>query len=67
MSDPVLEALNRAAEEMSPADIDVVIAYLRKTKKSFDFGAKPKKEGADVDLTKILNIGRSNESVERRD
>jgi len=64
MADPVLEALNRAAEELSPADIDNVIAYLRRTKKSSDSGAKPKKEGADVDLTKILKI--SAEPVERR-
>jgi len=56
MQDPILEALNRSAEEVTPQDIDQIIAYLRKSKKDFESGAKPKKEGG-IDLMKALNIG----------
>ncbi|HEX9613646.1 MAG TPA: hypothetical protein VGA05_08530 [Candidatus Bathyarchaeia archaeon] len=56
MNDPVLEALNRSAEEVTPQDIDQIIAYLRKSKKDFESGAKPKKKGG-IDLMKALNIG----------
>lgn len=57
MNDPILEALNRAAEEMSPADIDAVIAHLRKTKLAYDRGEKPKKEGQIDNLAEVLGIG----------
>lgn len=56
MNDPVLEALNRAAEEVTPQDLDKIILYLRKSKKDYESGAKPKKEG-EVDLIKALGIG----------
>ena len=48
MSDPVLEALNRAADEVTPEDIDTIIAYLRKARRDFDGGIKPKKETPDL-------------------
>jgi len=48
MSDPVLEALNRAADEVTPEDIDTIIAYLRKSRRDFDAGLKPKKETPDL-------------------
>ena len=48
MSDPVLEALNRAADEVSPQDLDTIIDYLRKARRDFDAGVKPKKEGPDL-------------------
>lgn len=52
MSDPVLEALNRAAEEVTPADIDKIIAYLRKARTG---GKAPTKSGAEpVDLVEKL-------------
>lgn len=41
--DLVLEALNRAAEEMGAEDIDRVINYLRKGHQAFEKGDKPKK------------------------
>jgi hypothetical protein len=56
MQDPVLEALSRAAEEVTPDDLDNIIAYLRKSKKDYESGAKPKKDG-EIDLLKTLNIG----------
>jgi len=49
MSDPVLEALNRAAEERTPEDVERVIAYLRKTRQNHDAGIKTKKE-TDISL-----------------
>jgi hypothetical protein len=55
MTDPVLEALNRAAEEVTPADIDIVIDYLRKAKGQWDRGEKPKKNDAPG-LDKLLNL-----------
>lgn len=51
--DPVLEALNRAAEECSPQDIDNVIAYLRKSRAAWENGEKPKKNDAPA-LTDLL-------------
>ena len=55
MSDPVLEALNRAAEEVTPADLDRIIAHLRKHRKDYEAGVKPKKAD-DIDLVKALKI-----------
>jgi hypothetical protein len=52
--DPVFEALNRAAEEVSPQDIDDIIAYLRRSRKDYESGVKPKKE--EVNLVKALHI-----------
>jgi len=43
MSDPVFEALNRAAEEVTPSDLDYSIAHLRKHRKDYEAGVKPKK------------------------
>jgi hypothetical protein len=57
MNDPVFEALNRAAEEVTPQDIDDIIAYLRKSRKDYESGVKPKKE--EVDLVKALKIETS--------
>ena len=54
MSDPVFEALNRAAEEVTPQDIDDIIAYLRRSRKDYESGVKPKKE--EVNLVKALQI-----------
>jgi hypothetical protein len=64
MNDPVLEALNRAADEVSPEDIDQIIAYLRKTRQNFELGIKPKKEGAvsTEEVLNKLNLG-SNRSI----
>lgn len=58
MSDPVLEALNRAADETTPEDIERIIAYLRKSRAQYEGGAKPKKEGAASaeELIKALAI-----------
>ncbi len=55
MSDPVLEALNRAAEEVTPSDLDHIIAHLRKHRKDYEGGVKPKKVD-DIDLVKALDI-----------
>jgi len=57
MNDPVFEALNRAAEEVSPQDIDDIIAYLRRSRKDYESGVKPKKE--EVNLVKALKIETS--------
>lgn len=59
MNDPVLEALNRAAEEVTPADVDQVIAYLRKTRQNYESGVKPKKEGeiSRAEIMAKLKIG----------
>jgi hypothetical protein len=54
MNDPVFEALNRAAEEVTPQDIDDIIAYLRRSRKDYESGVKPKKE--EVNLVKALQI-----------
>jgi hypothetical protein len=54
MDDPVLEALNRAADEVTPVDIDNIIAYLRKQRANFEAGVKPKKE--TVNLVEALKI-----------
>jgi hypothetical protein len=57
MNDPVFEALNRAAEEVTPKDIDDIIAYLRRSRKDYESGVKPKKE--EVNLVKALKIETS--------
>jgi hypothetical protein len=59
MNDPILEALNRAAEELTPQDIDTLIAYYRKTRSQYESGAKPKKEGevSKEELMAKLNLG----------
>jgi len=54
MNDSVFEALNRAADEVTPQDIDDIIAYLRKSRKDYESGVKPKKE--EVNLVKALQI-----------
>lgn len=47
--DPVLEALNRSASEMTPEDIDKVIAYLRRSHHAHEKGEKaPKAEGTSL-------------------
>lgn len=50
MDDPILEALNRRAEEMTPEDIDRVIAYLRKGHQAHEKGEK----GAKPDASNLL-------------
>ncbi len=57
MNDPVFEALNRAADEVSPQDIDDIIAHLRRSRKDYESGVKPKKE--EVNLVKALKIETS--------
>ena len=54
-ADPVLEALNRAAEEVTPDDIDRIIAYLRRSRGAYERGEKPKKSDAP-ELSKLLNL-----------
>jgi phage terminase Nu1 subunit (DNA packaging protein) len=55
MSDnPVREALNRAADEVTPEDIDEIIKYLRKHRAHIAAGGKAKKEKEDVDIAKLL-------------
>lgn len=56
MMDPVLEALNRSAEEHTPEDIDAIIAFLRKSYHAYVAGEKPKKEGDGVDVAAVLKI-----------
>jgi hypothetical protein len=56
MDDPVNEALNRAALEVTPVDIDNIIAFLRKSKASYEKGEKPKKEGEGFDVLAALNV-----------
>jgi hypothetical protein len=63
MSDPILETLNRAAEELTPQDIDTIIAYMRKQRTNFESGVKPKKE--TVDLVQALGIKKNVERVGR--
>lgn len=53
--DPVLEALNRAAEEVTPQDIDHIIVYLRKARGAWEKGEKPKKNDAP-ELNKLLKL-----------
>ena len=53
--DPVLEALNRAAAEISALDIDHIIAYLRKQRGAWEKGEKPKKNEAPK-LDKLLGL-----------
>jgi hypothetical protein len=54
MIDNVLEALNRAADELSPADIDTIIKHYRHARANYEGGVKPKAEA--IDLVKALNI-----------
>jgi len=63
MNDPILETLNRAAEELTPSDIDSIIAYMRKQRANFEAGVKPKKE--TVDLVQALQIKKNVERVGR--
>lgn len=56
MSDPVLEALNRAPQEITEDDMVKIIKYLRESRANIMAGIKPKKEGADVDLVAKLGI-----------
>jgi hypothetical protein len=61
MTDIVLEALNRAAEEHTPEDIDAIIAFLRKSQAAYSAGKKPEKEGGEVtaaELTDLIKIER---------
>jgi len=51
--DPVLEALNRAAADVTPQDLDLQIAYLRKQRGQWESGEKPKK-GEGPDLKELL-------------
>jgi hypothetical protein len=54
MIDNVLEALNRAATEYQPGDIDTIIAHYRHARANYEGGVKPKAEA--VDLVKFMNI-----------
>jgi len=54
-ADPVLEALNRHAEETTDADIDHIIAYLRKQRGQWERGEKVTK-GEAPDLGKLLKV-----------
>jgi len=56
--DPTLEALNRAAAEMTPQDIDLIIAYQRKQRGAWERGERPKKGdgGNSPALSKLLNL-----------
>jgi hypothetical protein len=56
MADPILEALNRAPQEITEDDLDKIIKYLRESRASFMAGVKPKKEGSDIDLVAKLGI-----------
>lgn len=53
MMDPVLLALQVAAEERTPQHIDAIISYLRSHRKDYQAGAKPKKADV-VDITSII-------------
>lgn len=66
MSDPILDALNRAPLEYTDEDLDRVIAYVRKSKLMHDSGVKPKKEGSDIDLVALLNVKPKISSEGRR-
>lgn len=52
--DPILLALNVAAEERTPEMIDNIIAYYRKLRLDYQAGAKPKKVD-EVDLSALLD------------
>jgi hypothetical protein len=65
MSDPILETLNRSAEEITPEDIDVIIAYMRKQRANFEAGVKPKKAD-DVDVVASLGIKKEIKNLDRR-
>lgn len=54
MSDPVLEALNRSADECSPEDLDQIIAFLRKSYKANQNGEKPKKD--EVSRDQVMSV-----------
>lgn len=57
MDDPVQLALNRAAEEVTPEDIEHVIQYLRAHRAQHLSGVKVKKEKVEVKLEDLgLNI-----------
>lgn len=66
MSDPVLEALNRVPLEVTAADIDEIVAYLRKAQAQHARGEKPKKEGAEMDLVEVLGIKPQTGKINRR-
>jgi len=56
MRDPVLEALNRSAEEgYGPGEIDLVINHLRKHRSDLERGIKPKKDEGPDPFT-VLNL-----------
>lgn len=56
MNDPVHEALNRAADECSPEDIDEIIKFIRNSKASYERGEKPKKEGAEENILDVIKV-----------
>ena len=51
--DPVLDALNRAADEVTPDDINKCIAYLRKHRADWAAGVKTKKVKEEVSLAAL--------------
>lgn len=68
MTDLVLEALNRAPDQMTDDDLDRVISYLRKSRQHFETtGKAAKKEGADINLAKLLDIKPKTGEVDRRE
>lgn len=56
MNDLVLEALNRAADEVTSEDIDAIIAYYRKDRVRYERGEKPKKEGEEEDIMSVIKV-----------
>lgn len=54
MDDPMLEAMNKAADEMTPEDIKKVVAYLRGRHQAYLKGEKPTKADAGPDLMNAL-------------
>lgn len=53
-NDPIFEALNRAADECSPEDIDTIIAYIRKSKAAYERGEKVTKHESSENILEVL-------------
>jgi len=64
--DPVIEALNRAPQDVTEDDMVKIITFLRQSRASIQSGVKPKKEGSDVDLVKVLGIKPETGKITRR-
>lgn len=64
--DPVLEALNRAPQEITEDDMSRIIKYLRESRANIMAGIKPVKEGSNVDLVAKLGIKPETGKITRR-